>query len=99
MKPSPRIALPLVLGLAMLFIFSLCGFSASKSIEFTYLAGSEAWEDAYRTLTEAFEAANPDVKVERIRVQSGYPDRLVALIASGTVPDVIALDMADAGNG
>jgi multiple sugar transport system substrate-binding protein len=95
MKPSPRIALPLVLGLAMLFIFSLCGFGASKSIEFTYLAGSEAWEDAYRTLTEAFEAANPDVKVERIRVQSGYPDRLVALIASGTVPDVIALDMAD----
>ena len=39
------------------------------------------------------EAANPDIRVERIRVQSNYLDRLIALIASGTAPDVIDLDM------
>ncbi len=95
MKIRSWITTSTVFALVVLLAGSLQGFAATKTIGFTYLAGSQTWEDAYAALTDAFEAANPDVKVERTRVQSGYPDRLVALIASGTVPDVIALDMAD----
>ena len=67
--------------------------SAQRTIEYIYLAGIEASEQAQAAITAAFEADNPDIKVERIRVQTNYQDRLVALIASGTVPDVISLDM------
>lgn len=95
MKSSARIACSVILGLIMFVTSSLPGLGASKSIEFIYLAGSQTWEEAYAALTEAFERANPDVKVERIRVQTGFGDRLVALIASGTVPDVLALDIQD----
>lgn len=66
---------------------------AVTTIEFIYLAGADATEERYRALTEAFEAANPDIKVERIRVINNYPDRLTAMLATGTVPDVISLDM------
>ena len=95
MEIKSDVKMAIVLALVILLSGSLQGFAATKTIGFTYLAGSQTWEDAYAALTDAFEAANPDVKVERTRVQTGYPDRLVALIASGTVPDVIALDMAD----
>ena len=95
MEIKSYVKMSIVLALVILLSGSLQGFAATKTIGFTYLAGSQTWEDAYAALTDAFEAANPDVKVERTRVQTGYPDRLVALIASGTVPDVIALDMAD----
>ena len=78
----------------MLFAVSFPA-GAATTIEFIYLAGADATEEAYRALTEAFEAANPDIKVERIRVISGYADRLVSLMASGTVPDVIAVDVND----
>lgn len=95
MKSLTQIACSVILGLIILVTSSLPGLGASKSIEFIYLAGSQTWEEAYAALTEAFERANPDVKVERIRVQTGFGDRLVALIASGTVPDVLALDIQD----
>jgi len=85
----------LVLGLVGLLAASVHVAGAVKTIEFTYLAGSQTWEEAYAALTEAFEQANPDVKVERIRMQGDHSARLVALMAAGTVPDVIALDIQD----
>ena len=68
----------LVLGLVGLLAASVHVAGAVKTIEFTYLAGSQTWEEAYAALTEAFEQANPDVKVERIRMQGDHSARLVA---------------------
>jgi multiple sugar transport system substrate-binding protein len=93
--PWERQGILVVVSLTILLSSFSLTFAAEESIEFMYLAGGESWEEAYRTLTDAFEAANPDVKVNRLRVQDGYGTRLVALIASGTVPDVLALDMHD----
>ena len=82
--------------ICLFVILSLCtvtGASAQRTIEYIYLAGLEVSEQAQAATVAAFEAANPDIRVERIRVQSNYLDRLIALIASGTAPDVIDLDM------
>lgn len=95
-KPGagPRVALRFALTLALLVAFALSA-AAQTTIEFIYLAGADATEEGYRALAEAFEAANPDIKVERIRVISAYPDRVISHIASGTLPDVVAVDMND----
>lgn len=82
----------LLAAAALVLAASLVAHGAT-TLEFIYLAGADATEERYRILTEAFEAANPDIKVERIRVISNYEDRLTTLIATGTVPDVISLDM------
>lgn len=66
---------------------------AQTTISVFYLAEAEATEERYRVLTEAFERANPDIKVERIRVIDDFPNRLALHIVSGTLPDVISLDM------
>ena len=80
-------------ALVILALCAVTSFSAQRTIEYIYLAGIEASEQAQAAATAAFEADNPDIKVDRIRVQANYQDRLIALIASGTVPDVISLDM------
>ncbi|MGI6082990.1 MAG: ABC transporter substrate-binding protein [Limnochordia bacterium] len=95
MKLATRVVSIIVLGLLGLLVACVHVAGSVKTIEFTYLAGSQTWEEAYAALTEAFEQANPDVKVERIRMQGDHSARLVALMASGTVPDVIALDIQD----
>jgi multiple sugar transport system substrate-binding protein len=56
-----------------------------------YLAGAEVTEQAQATIVEAFEAQNPDIRVERLRVLSGFPDKVSALIATGNAPDVLNL--------
>jgi ABC-type glycerol-3-phosphate transport system substrate-binding protein len=81
--------------LALIVVFSAVACGAQHVIEYMYLAGVEATEQARAESVAVFEAANPDIKVERIRVQSNYRDRLIALIAAGTVPDVLSLDMQD----
>ncbi|NLN19879.1 MAG: extracellular solute-binding protein [Firmicutes bacterium] len=81
--------------LAIVVAFSVVTCGAQHVIEYMYLAGVDATEKTVAESTAIFEAANPDIKVERIRVQSNYRDRLVALIAAGTVPDVIDIDMQD----
>ena len=62
-------------------------------IEWLYLAGADATELRNQALAEAFERENPEITVERIRVISNYADRLATLLATGTAPDVISLDM------
>ncbi len=80
---------------AMVVLFSAVAGGAQYVIEYMYQAGVEATEKARAESTAIFEAANPDIKVERMRVQSNYRDRLIALIAAGSVPDVISIDMQD----
>jgi hypothetical protein len=62
-------------------------------IEYMYQAGVEATEQAAAESIAIFEKDNPDIRVERMRVQSGYRDRLVALIAAATVRHVVNIDM------
>ena len=81
--------------IAMMVVFSAVACAAQHVIEYMYLAGVDATEKTVAESTAIFEAANPDIKVERMRVQSNYRDRVVALIAAGTVPDVIDIDMQD----
>ena len=82
MEIKSYVKMSIVLALVILLSGSLQGFAATKTIGFTYLAGSQTWEDAYAALTDAFEAANPDVKVEahpcpdRVSRSLGSLDRL-----------------------
>lgn len=87
-----------LMSLAVLLACSLHGFGATRTIEFTYLAGSQTWEDAYKALTDAFETKNPDIRVERVRVLEEYPNKVVALFASGTAPDVMSMDIEHLGS-
>ncbi len=80
---------------AILAVFTVTALGAQRTIEYIYLAGIEASEQATAAITAAFEAENPDIRVDRIRVQANYRDRVVALIAAGTVPDVLNIDMND----
>ncbi|MGI6610088.1 MAG: ABC transporter substrate-binding protein [Limnochordia bacterium] len=82
-------------ALAIVLTLSSVAFGAPRTVEYMYQAGVEATEKAAADSVAIFEDANPDIKVERIRVQSNYRDRLVALIAAGTVPDVVNIDMQD----
>lgn len=89
-----RTRLTVVTMLAIALVTCLLAVSAAQTtISFVYLAGAEATEERYRILTEAFERANPDIKVERMRIIDQYPTRLALMISTGTVPDIIALDM------
>ena len=51
--------------------------------------GNEGELKRFEELNEAFMKANPDVKVNFIPIpNNGYMDKLLAMIASGTEPDV-----------
>jgi ABC-type glycerol-3-phosphate transport system substrate-binding protein len=98
MKPmsnySHQSALIVVICVSVLFTLSLSMYAARSTIEFLY-SGGQTYEEAISGILATFEEANPDVKVDRIRVQGSYRDKLIALIAAGTVPDVVEVDMHD----
>lgn len=51
--------------------------------------GNEGELKRFEALNEAFMEANPDVKVNFIPIpNNGYSDKLLAMIASGTEPDL-----------
>jgi ABC-type glycerol-3-phosphate transport system substrate-binding protein len=76
-----------------LVLFAVAVGAAPVTIEFMYLAGAEASENRQKALEEAFERENPDIDVSRIRLQSDYRDKVVTLLAAGTLPDIVAIDM------
>lgn len=88
--------LPNRLGIVTTCILLVCclntPLAARTTIEFLYLADA-VWESAYKALSDRFELANDDIRVERMSVQSAYADRLIASLAAGTLPDVVGMDM------
>lgn len=75
-----------------LLVYSLSLSAEQASVSFIFYGG-EVWDAAYRALIDAFEEANPDTMIERTQVHDVYDEKLAALFAAGTAPDVIALDM------
>ena len=89
-KPLRHAVITAVFICAFLVCVS-AALGAQRTIEYMYLAGAEVTEQAQATLVASFEAQNPDIKVNRLRVLSGFPDKITALIATGNAPDVLNL--------
>ena len=69
--------------------------SATENTLITFLiSGDPTDEDAYRSLIEAFEAANPDVRVDLLNIpgQGDFGRRLTADFAAGAPPDLFLIN-------
>lgn len=101
-----RQLIPLLIVLGLLVGSSaVLAQDAVTEISFSIWVGCESSEaNAIRTAIEAYEADNPDVKVNLVCIANdGYQERISAMIASGTNPDMgylneaIALEWASEG--
>lgn len=86
-------ATALVLAVAIMMLTGLSQ-AAKREVTFFYnWYGSDGFDDLSLKLVDEFEAAHPDIDVKLVRggtVNGQSPtDRLVALIAAGTPPDVV----------
>jgi len=81
----------MLLGLTAGVVPSVC--AEPVTISYMYSASTQEAEDRTKMIIEIFEAANPDIKVERLRVTSAMRDKMVAMIGTDTLPDVVSLDI------
>lgn len=67
-------------------------------VTLTYNAWGDADEDAVmRKLLEAFEEANPDIKVKYNHIPDDYSNKMNTVLASGAAPDVFLCSDGDFG--
>lgn len=84
----------LVLSLmALMVIFGAVSATAGKVVYYYNWYGNDSQEDAYLSIIEKFREAHPEIELELIRggtVSGSSPtDRLIAMIAAGTTPDIV----------
>lgn len=67
--------------------------AAKVTLQFMWWpVGGERGLKAMEAALSPFDAANPNIKVERIPVPANYAEKLFTMIAGGTPPDVFAID-------
>lgn len=80
-------------------LLSAAGVSAAakqEPVKLTFLVwGSQENVPIREAIVKAFEESHPNIKVETIFAPSGYWDKLNAMIAAGTPPDVFWLSYQD----
>ena len=88
--------IPILMAL-VLFIIAGCGGnnqgnstdSGSEKVEISFAiwGDKELWENSLK----AFEVEHPNIKVKLVYIPDAYEDKLFAMIAGGTAPDVMTL--------
>lgn len=88
---------PAALACAVLLcgIPSGCKRPESATKELTYsIWGSVAQQATEEKVARAFEAENPDVKIEIIRMGSRYSEKIQSMMVGDVAPDVMMVDIA-----
>lgn len=85
-----------VIALSSAALLTACGSNDEKeeadgktTIEFSHWGGSEGYTDIYKERIEAFEKANPDIKVKVISVADDYDTKMQTMFAGNEAPDVV----------
>ena len=84
------------IALSSAVLLTACGSNADKgetdgktTIEFSHWGGSEGYTDIYKERIEAFETANPEIKVKVISVADDYDTKMQTMFAGNEAPDVV----------
>ena len=91
----PIVAVLAALWMALAVPWVTPAFSAEPvTISFMHW-GTQEYADRYRALIEAFEAENPDIRIEQLHTPTDYPNKLRTMFAGGAPPDTFVLDMQE----
>lgn len=84
------------IALSSVAVLTACGSSdkggasdGKTTIEFSHWGGSEGYTDIYKERIEAFEKANPEIKVKVISVADDYDTKMQTMFAGNEAPDVV----------
>lgn len=84
------------IALSSAVLLAACGSNSEKetadgktTIEFSHWGGSEGYTDIYKDRIDAFEKANPEIKVKVISVADDYDTKMQTMFAGNEAPDVV----------